>query len=95
MRIDPAIVRRIARLARLSIADGDLARVAGELTRVLDLADQLADAPLAGVEPMAHPQALALTWRDDVVTASNDAGTLLALAPEARGGLYLVPKVIE
>lgn len=94
MSIDNATVRHIARLARLAVDDADLPQIGAELARVLDLADQLADALLAGIEPMAHPQAQALAWREDVVTASDSADAFLALAPESRGGLYLVPKVI-
>ena len=95
MTIDHATVRHIARLARLAIGDNDLPRVAGELARVLDLAGELAGAALAGVEPMAHPQAQALAWREDAVTVNDSADAFLALAPDSRGGLYLVPKVIE
>ncbi len=95
MSIDRATVRRIARLARLAIADGELDSTAAELSRVLDLAGQLAAADIAGIEPMAHPHEQALLWRVDAVTESDRADALLALAPEARGGYYLVPKVIE
>jgi aspartyl-tRNA(Asn)/glutamyl-tRNA(Gln) amidotransferase subunit C len=95
MPIDHATVRHIARLARLAVDEVDVARLADELVRVLDLADRLADADLAGVEPMAHPHAQVLAWRDDQVTEPDRADAFLALAPEARGGLYLVPKVIE
>lgn len=95
MQIDHATVRHIARLARLAIDDTDLAHVAGELQRVLELADQLTNRDLAGVEPMAHPHAQALAWREDQVTEPDCANAFLALAPETRGGLYLVPKVIE
>ena len=95
MSIDHATVRRIARLARLSVADADVEQLAAELNRVLGLADQLAAADVAGVEPMAHPHEQALAWRDDVVTESDRVDAFLALAPDARGGLYLVPKVIE
>jgi aspartyl-tRNA(Asn)/glutamyl-tRNA(Gln) amidotransferase subunit C len=95
MSIDNATVRQIARLARLAISDSELPALANELGRVLELADHLASADIAGVEPMAHPHAQALVWRDDAVTESDRADALLALAPEARGGFYLVPKVIE
>jgi aspartyl-tRNA(Asn)/glutamyl-tRNA(Gln) amidotransferase subunit C len=95
MPIDQATVRRIARLARLSISEDDLSRVAGELARVLELADQLTGTDMAGVEPMAHPHAQTLAWRQDKVSEPDRADAFLALAPEARGGLYLVPKVIE
>lgn len=95
MSIDSATVRRIARLARLAIGDSELHSAAAELGRVLDLADRLAAVEISGIEPMAHPHEQALVWRADVVTEGDRADALLALAPEARGGYYLVPKVIE
>jgi len=95
MSIDHATVRRIARLARLSVADADMAHVADELNRVLGLADQLAAADVSHVDPMAHPHEQALAWRPDAVTEGDRADAFLALAPDARGGLYVVPKVIE
>jgi aspartyl-tRNA(Asn)/glutamyl-tRNA(Gln) amidotransferase subunit C len=95
MSIDQTTVRRVARLARLAVDETQLPRLAVELSRVLELADQLSAAPLDGVEPMAHPHAQALALREDAVTESDRADAFLALAPEARGGLYLVPKVIE
>ena len=94
MAIDSATVARIARLARLPLDARTSTQTANELARVLDLAGQLANAALDGVEPMAHPHAQALAWRADAVTASDRADVLLALAPDARGGLYAVPKVI-
>ncbi len=95
MSIDHATVRHIARLARIAVDAADVPQLADDLARVLDLADSLAGADLAGVEPMAHPHAQTLAWRDDRVAEPDRADALLALAPEARGGLFLVPKVIE
>ena len=95
MSIDNATVRRIARLARLAVGEDDLAPLAAELGRVLELADTLAGADIAGIAPMAHPHEQTLAWRADTVTETDRADALLALAPEARGGYYLVPKVIE
>jgi aspartyl-tRNA(Asn)/glutamyl-tRNA(Gln) amidotransferase subunit C len=96
MSIDHATVRRIARLARIAVAEAELPALADELGRVLALADALAAASDAhAVEPMAHPHAQALRWRDDVVSETDHADEWLALAPEARADLYVVPKVIE
>ena len=95
MFIDHATVRHIAHLARLAVDDADVSNLADELARVLELANQLANRDLAGVEPMAHPHAQMLAWREDRVIELDRAEAFLALAPEARGGLYLVPKVIE
>ena len=95
MSIDSATVRHIARLARLGIADGDVAPMAVELKRVLELADQLGAACIDGIEPLAHPHEQPLAWRDDKVSEADQSEIFLALAPDARGGLYVVPKVIE
>jgi aspartyl-tRNA(Asn)/glutamyl-tRNA(Gln) amidotransferase subunit C len=95
MSIDSATVRHIARLARIAIADAEIAPLAQELGRVLDLADQLAAADTGNVAPLAHPHDAALAWRADTVTEADRADAFLALAPDARAGLYLVPKVIE
>jgi len=95
MALERVTVRRIARLARLAIGEHELDSAAAELGRVLDLAGQLAAADTTAVEPMAHPHEQALAWRADRVTERDRADALLALAPETRGGYYLVPKVIE
>ncbi len=95
MPIDHATVRRIARLARLAVDDAHVDAVAAELDGVLRMADSLQKADLDGVEPLAHPHEQRLALREDRVTEPDRADEFLALAPESRGGLYLVPKVIE
>jgi aspartyl-tRNA(Asn)/glutamyl-tRNA(Gln) amidotransferase subunit C len=95
MSIDHATVRRIARLARLAVDDAHVDAVAAELDGVLRTADALQKADLDGVEPLAHPHEQALALREDTVTEPDRADAFLALAPESRGGLFLVPKVIE
>ena len=95
MSIDHAKVRAVARLARLSVPESAVAPLADELNRVLGLADQLSAADVSNIEPMAHPHEQALEWRADVVTERDRADEFLALAPDARGGLYVVPKVLE
>jgi aspartyl-tRNA(Asn)/glutamyl-tRNA(Gln) amidotransferase subunit C len=95
MSLDNATVRHIARLARIAVDEAEIPHLAGELARVLELADRLNDAELSGVEPMAHPHAQTLAWRSDAVNEPDRADAFLALAPEARGGLYLVPRVTE
>jgi len=73
MSIDAATVRHIARLARLAVGENELAPIAGELSRVLDLADQLGAAQIDGVAPLAHPHEQTLAWRPDAVTEPDRA----------------------
>ena len=47
------------------------------------------------LNPLAHPHDQVLGLRDDVADQPDRSEELLALAPAAQGGYYLVPKVIE
>ncbi|ANB18773.1 Asp-tRNA(Asn)/Glu-tRNA(Gln) amidotransferase subunit GatC [Dokdonella koreensis] len=95
MSFDADHLRRCARLARLALADDEIAPLGTAIARMLDRVGELQDAAVDAVEPMAHPLGLALAARPDAVTEGDAREALLALAPEARMDLYLVPKVIE
>ncbi|MEO8459540.1 MAG: Asp-tRNA(Asn)/Glu-tRNA(Gln) amidotransferase subunit GatC [Dokdonella sp.] len=95
MPFDSDHTRRVAKLARLAIPESEIDAVGVELQRVLQLFEQLRDTAIVDVEPMAHPLGMALSLRDDVISEGDQRDTLLALAPETRDGLYIVPKVIE
>lgn len=95
MSFDADHLRRCARLARLALADDEIAPLEREIARMLDLVGELRHTRLDAAEPMAHPLGLTLTPRADAVTERDTHDDLLALAPETRLDLYLVPKVIE
>jgi len=88
-------VQRLATLARLDLNPAEQAALLADLNAVLGLIDRLQSVDAQGVEPLTHPQALALRLRDDAVTESNAREALQAGAPRVEAGLYLVPKVIE
>jgi aspartyl-tRNA(Asn)/glutamyl-tRNA(Gln) amidotransferase subunit C len=66
-----------------------------KLSRILEFVDQLRQADTAGVEPMAHPLAMAQRLRPDEVTETDQRDRVQRNAPFAEHGLYLVPRVIE
>lgn len=95
-------VVRMARLARLAVAPEARAGVLGDLNHVFALIEQLQAVDTAGVEPLAHPLSVLaeveLRLREDVVTetaSTEQRAALMANAPAAHDGLFLVPKVIE
>jgi aspartyl-tRNA(Asn)/glutamyl-tRNA(Gln) amidotransferase subunit C len=49
----------------------------------------------AGIEPMAHAHEVSLRLRPDAVSETDQRDALMANAPAAEAGLFLVPKVIE
>ncbi len=95
MPLSPDDVRKVARLARLAIAENDIAPTLETLNRTLGLIEQMGGVDTAGVEPMAHAQDVSLRLRPDAVTESDLRDALMANAPAAEKGLFLVPKVIE
>lgn len=95
MSLDKEQVQHIAKLARLKLADEDVAETVEKLSRIVDFVDQLSQADTASVVPMAHPLNEAQRLRPDAVTEANDRDHVQENAPATENGLYLVPKVIE
>ena len=95
MSVDLPTVRRIAALARIAVSEEEAAAFVPELNGILDWVEQLGELDCAGVEPMTAVIPNTLRLRDDVVTDGGVRDKVLANAPEAVGGFFAVPKVIE
>ncbi|HTI02865.1 MAG TPA: Asp-tRNA(Asn)/Glu-tRNA(Gln) amidotransferase subunit GatC [Acidisoma sp.] len=93
--LDPDTVRRIARLARIRLAEKDVAQLQGELGAILGWIEQLNEVDVSGVDPLANIGAAAMTMREDVVTDGNQMDAVLANAPARSGPFFTVPKVVE
>ena len=90
-----ADVEKIAWLARLSLDDNDIPAYTRQLSRILDLVDQLDTVDTADIEPLAHPLELTTRLREDRIIEQNQRERFQRIAPWVEAGLYLVPKVIE
>ena len=95
MALDKAAVARIATLARIKLPEAEQGALAQELTGILAWMEQLNEVDTAGVEPMSSVAAMVLPMRADVVTDGNCRERILATAPEAADGCFVVPKVVE
>lgn len=95
MSLDAATVRRIARLARIGIEEGDISRLQGELNSILGWIEQLSEVDVEGVAPMIGAEQMALRLRADVVTEAAAQEEVLSNAPDRAGAFYAVPKVVE
>jgi aspartyl-tRNA(Asn)/glutamyl-tRNA(Gln) amidotransferase subunit C len=95
MSLDPATVRRIARLARIRVDEAQVEALRADLNAILGWIEQLNEVNVEGVEPLAGAAQMALRLREDVVTDGGDAGAVLGNAPDREGGYFAVPKVVE
>jgi aspartyl-tRNA(Asn)/glutamyl-tRNA(Gln) amidotransferase subunit C len=95
MSIDIDTARKVAKLARIRVEDGDLPRLASELSGILTFMEQLNEVDVEDVEPMVSVTPMRLKRRADVVTDGNRQAQILSNAPDAREGFFAVPKVVE
>ncbi|HXL98311.1 MAG TPA: Asp-tRNA(Asn)/Glu-tRNA(Gln) amidotransferase subunit GatC [Rhizomicrobium sp.] len=95
MSVDKDTVRRIAKLARLALAEDRVEPMVGELNGILRWVEQLNEVDVAGIAPMTSVVAQKLKMRDDLVNDGGDAGAVTANAPASEDHFFLVPKVVE
>jgi aspartyl-tRNA(Asn)/glutamyl-tRNA(Gln) amidotransferase subunit C len=95
MALEQDEIEKIAELARIRIADGQIGEITRRITDILSMVDQLQAIDTEGVEPMSSPLDATQVLRQDEVTQSNSRDAFQAIAPAVESGLYLVPKVID
>jgi aspartyl-tRNA(Asn)/glutamyl-tRNA(Gln) amidotransferase subunit C len=93
--LTPDDIRRLCRLARVEITDGEIADVSAKLSSIVAMVDRLQAIDTKGVEPMAHPLDRPQRLREDRVTEQDRHELYQRNAAAVERGLYLVPKVIE
>ena len=95
MSLDPATVRRIAKLARIRVTEEQVAPLQAQLNGILGWIDQLNEVDVEGVAPLTGAADMALRLRADGVTDGGIAEQVLANAPDRVGAFFTVPKVVE
>lgn len=87
-------VRKVARLARLEVADDKIDEFRLRLGAVLGYVERLRELDLKGVEPLAHAGEAVHRLRDDAVADALDTRVLTEMTPESMGAFVKVPKVL-
>jgi aspartyl-tRNA(Asn)/glutamyl-tRNA(Gln) amidotransferase subunit C len=95
MPVDASTVRRIAHLARIAVADEEVADLQTELNAMLAFVEQLSEVDVEGVEPMTSVTPMELKQRADKVTDGGIADDIVRNAPATEDHFFLVPKVVE
>ena len=93
--ITPDEVAHLARLARLDLADDELAHLAGQLDVILTAVADVSQVATADVAPTSHPLPLTNVTRPDVVAPSLTPVQALEAAPASEGGRFRVPRILE
>ena len=93
MAVDADTVRRVAHLARIAVAEDEVAGLQGELNAILAFVEQLGEVDVEGVEPMTSVTPMAMKMREDKVTDGEIADDIIGMRrpmriilPRAQGG---------
>ena len=87
-------VQRVARLARLRLAESDVERLAAQFGDILGYMERLGAIDTSAVEPMYSPVALEQRLRPDEAARTCTREDVLANAAEQDGQFYVVPRVV-
>ncbi|HEY5048735.1 MAG TPA: Asp-tRNA(Asn)/Glu-tRNA(Gln) amidotransferase subunit GatC [Rhizomicrobium sp.] len=95
MSVDQETVRRIARLARIALGEGQVEPMMNELNGILAWVAQLEEVDVTDVPAMQSVVQQNLKLREDAVTEGGNAEALMRNAPAAEDHFFVVPKVVE
>lgn len=93
--LDRAAVLRVARLARLKLAEPEIDDYQQKLSTILEYVEQLKEVTTDDVDPMAHALELSNVFRADSVVPSLPRELALSNAPKTDGRFFLVPQIID
>jgi aspartyl-tRNA(Asn)/glutamyl-tRNA(Gln) amidotransferase subunit C len=94
MSVDREKVLKMAKLARLTFTEEELARMEKSLGQLVGYVDQLGKLDLKDVEPMLAVDTQPRPMRPDEVKPSLDKEATFRNAPEVNLDHFSIPKVI-
>ena len=93
--ISDETIEYVGVLAKLELSDEEKEQAKKDMANMLDYIDTLNELDTSGVEPMSHVFPVNNVFREDVVTNGDDREEILANAPEAKEGAFVVPKTFD
>ena len=87
-------VARVAALARIDLTSVELDRLAGELDVIVQSVARVAEIATPDVPATSHPLPMTNVFRPDVPETPLAQADVLAGAPAAEDGKFLVPQIL-
>ena len=93
--ISDETIEYVGILAKLELSEEEKEQAKKDMANMLDYIDTLNELDTSGVEPMSHVFPVNNVFIEDVVTNGDDREEILANAPEAKEGAFVVPKTFD
>jgi aspartyl-tRNA(Asn)/glutamyl-tRNA(Gln) amidotransferase subunit C len=88
-------VAHLAHLARLSLTEDELDRMAGQLDVILSSVARVGEVAADDIPPTSHSLPLTNVMRPDEVRPSLSQEAALSGAPAAEDGRFRVPRILD
>lgn len=95
MSINKDTIKKISKLARISVTNEETDRLEKDLNSILKFVEQLKKLNTDKIAPIASVFDQRLTMNKDEIKKINEKEEILKNAPEKNSNYYIVPKVIE
>jgi aspartyl-tRNA(Asn)/glutamyl-tRNA(Gln) amidotransferase subunit C len=95
MKIDRALLDKIAHLSRLEFDEKDAEKMMKDMTAIVDWVEKLKEVNTDGVEPLTTMSSELNVLRDDEVREHLSHERALGNAPQKDADYFRVPKVLE
>ena len=95
MSINKDTIKKISKLARISVTNEETDRLEKDLNSIIKFVEQLKELNTDKIAPIASVSDQSLTMNKDEIKKINEKEENLKNAPEKNSNYYIVPKVIE
>jgi aspartyl-tRNA(Asn)/glutamyl-tRNA(Gln) amidotransferase subunit C len=95
MKIDRALLDKIAHLSRLEFDEKDAEKMMKDMTAIVDWVEKLKEVNTDGIEPLTTMSHEVNVLREDVETEHLSHERSLRNAPKKDSDYFRVPKVLE
>lgn len=95
MKIDRALLDKIAHLSRLRFDEKDAEKMMQDMTAIVDWVEKLKEVDTEGVEPLTTMSSEVNAVREDEVIEHLSHESALRNAPKKDSDYFRVPKVLD
>ena len=93
MKIDVKVIEKLENLSMVEVEDKE--KMAKELEEIVNFVEMLNELDTEDIEPSFRVLDVTTPLRDDEPKRSDIIKEVLAQAPKAKDGYFIVPKIIE
>ena len=93
MKIDVKVIEKLENLSMVEVEDKE--KMAKDLQEIVNFVEMLNELDTEGIEPSFRVLDITTPLREDEPKRSDIIKDVLAHAPKAKDGYFIVPKIIE